>query len=159
MSIGSRLEELIVARDTNVNRVARNAGISPQTIYGIIKRDNTKVDINILLALAKELDVTLDYFSGGPIDATELDVDTFVARYRRLDEHGKTLVQAVIDLELKHTLENQQNLPLDKTGTGIIIHRRQSRQRRSFLVGEKDEKEDPVHKESPRPLLLHPQRL
>lgn len=108
MSIGSRLEELIIARDTNVNRVARNAGIGPQTIYGIIKRDNTKVDINILLALAKELDVTLDYFSGGPIDATELDVDTFVARYRRLDEHGKTLVQAVIDLELKHTLENQQ---------------------------------------------------
>lgn len=105
MSIGRRLDELIKARGTNVNRVARDAGISPQTIYGIIKRDNTKVDINILLALAKELNVTLDYFSGGPMDAAELDVDTFVARYRQLDEHGKSVVQAMIDLELKHSLE------------------------------------------------------
>ena len=62
MSIGKRLEELINYRNTNVNRVAREAGISPQTIYGIIKRDNTKVDINILMALSKELNVTLIIF-------------------------------------------------------------------------------------------------
>lgn len=105
MSIGKRLNELIIQRDTNVNRVAKAAGVSPQTIYGIIKRDNTKVDINILMALANELNVTLDYFSGGPLDAVELDVDTFVARYRRLDAHGKKMVQSIIDLELKHALE------------------------------------------------------
>ena len=82
MSIGKRLEELINYRNTNVNRVAREAGISPQTIYGIIKRDNTKVDINILMALSKELNVTLDYFSGGPLDAVEVDVETFVSSMR-----------------------------------------------------------------------------
>ena len=100
MSIGKRLEELINYRNTNVNRVAREAGISPQTIYGIIKRDNTKVDINILMALAKELDVTLDFFSGGTFSENEVDVETFVARYRQLDAHGSRVVQQLITLEL-----------------------------------------------------------
>lgn len=107
MSIGKRLEELINYRNTNVNRVAREAGISPQTIYGIIKRDNTKVDINILMALAKELNVTLDFFSGGPLNIDEVDVETFVSRYRQLDEHGKKVVQSLITLELERIDEKQ----------------------------------------------------
>ena len=105
MSIGKRLEELINYRNTNVNRVAREAGISPQTIYGIIKRDNTKVDINILMALAKELNVTLDFFSGGPLNIYEVDVETFVSRYRQLDAHGKKVVQSLITLELERIQE------------------------------------------------------
>ena len=105
MSIGKRLEELINYRNTNVNRVAREAGISPQTIYGIIKRDNTKVDINILMALAKELNVTLDFFSGGPLNVDEVDVETFVSRYRQLDAHGKKVVQSLITLELERIQE------------------------------------------------------
>ena len=105
MSIGKRLEELINYRNTNVNRVAREAGISPQTIYGIIKRDNTKVDINILMALAKELNVTLYFFSGGPLNIDEVDVETFVSRYRQLDAHGKKVVQSLITLELERIQE------------------------------------------------------
>ena len=105
MSIGKRLEELINYRNTNVNRVAREAGISLQTIYGIIKRDNTKVDINILMALAKELNVTLDFFSGGPLNIDEVDVETFVSRYRQLDAHGKKVVQSLITLELERIQE------------------------------------------------------
>ena len=105
MSIGKRLEELINYRNTNVNRVAREAGISPQTIYGIIKRDNTKVDINILMALANELNVTLDFFSGGPLNVDEVDVETFVSRYRQLDAHGKKVVQSLITLELERIQE------------------------------------------------------
>ena len=107
MSIGKRLEELINYRNTNVNRVAREAGISPQTIYGIIKRDNTKVDINILMALAKELNVTLDFFSGGPLNVDEVDVETFVSRYRQLDAHGKNVVQSLITLELERIEEEK----------------------------------------------------
>ncbi len=107
MSIGKRLEELINYRNTNVNRVAREAGISPQTIYGIIKRDNTKVDINILMALAKELNVTLDFFSGGPLNVDDVDVETFVSRYRQLDAHGKKVVQSLITLELERI--NEEN--------------------------------------------------
>ena len=112
MSIGKRLEELINYRNTNVNRVAREAGISPQTIYGIIKRDNTKVDINILMALAKELNVTLDFFSGGPLNVDEVDVETFVSRYRQLDAHGKKVVQSLIMFELERIEEEKAEYSL-----------------------------------------------
>ena len=57
MSIGTKLKSLIDYRDTNVNKLAKETNISPQTIYGIIKRDNTKVDIGILQALADNLNV------------------------------------------------------------------------------------------------------
>ena len=64
------------------------------------------------MALSKALNVTLDYFSGGPLDAVEVDVETFVSRYRQLDAHGKTVVQAVIDLELERIEEIEKgNLP------------------------------------------------
>lgn len=101
MSIGKRLEELIIYRGTNVNKVARAANISPQTIYGIIKRDNTKVDINILMALARQLDVTLDFFSGGEMSPERIEDETLLSKYRDLDEHGRRVVHAIMDLELE----------------------------------------------------------
>ena len=52
------------------------------------------------MALAKELDVTLDFFSGGTFSENEVDVETFVARYRQLDAHGRRVVQQLITLEL-----------------------------------------------------------
>lgn len=57
MGIGTNLKELISLKGTNVNELAAKAGISPQTLYAIIKRDNTKIDTNILLKLAHALDV------------------------------------------------------------------------------------------------------
>lgn len=108
MSIGKRLEELIYFRNTNVNKIAKAAGVSPQTIYGIIKRDNTKVDINILMALAKELNVTLDFFSGGPIDKNSIEHETLVSKYVELDEHGKYLVQTILDIELDRVRKDRE---------------------------------------------------
>lgn len=57
MGIGANLKELISLKGTNVNELAAKAGISPQTLYAIIKRDNSKIDTNILLKLAHALDV------------------------------------------------------------------------------------------------------
>lgn len=52
MGIGARLKEIIDDRGTNVNQISKQTDISPMTIYSIIKRDNTKVDIEILLKIA-----------------------------------------------------------------------------------------------------------
>ena len=67
MGIGSKLDLLIKRRGRNVNDVARAACIPSSTVYSIIKRDNTKVDLDDLQRLAKELGVTLEYF----VDAYE----------------------------------------------------------------------------------------
>lgn len=60
MGIGAKLKEIIDEKDTNVNQIAKQADISPMTIYSIIKRDNTKVDIEILLKICKVLDINVE---------------------------------------------------------------------------------------------------
>ncbi len=60
MGIGAKLKEIIDEKGTNVNQIAKQADISPMTIYSIIKRDNTKVDIEILLKICKVLDINVE---------------------------------------------------------------------------------------------------
>ena len=62
MGIGSALQQLLDDRKTNVNEVANATGISPQTIYSIIKRDSTKANIDDLANIATYLGADLNYF-------------------------------------------------------------------------------------------------
>lgn len=62
MGIGYILDELLKEKDINVNELARKTGISPSTLYSIIRRDNTKADLGILMKIARELKVSVDYF-------------------------------------------------------------------------------------------------
>ena len=59
MGIGSKLSKLIEANNTNPNELARKVGVSPQTIYSIIKRDSKKADIEVLLRIAEIFGVTV----------------------------------------------------------------------------------------------------
>ena len=62
MGIGFILDELLKEKNINVNELARKTGISPSTLYSIIRRDNMKVDLDVLIKIARELNVTVDYF-------------------------------------------------------------------------------------------------
>lgn len=42
MGIGTKLSELMEANGTNANELAKKIGVSPQTIYSMIKRDSKK---------------------------------------------------------------------------------------------------------------------
>ena len=63
MGIGDKLQNLIDEPHRNVNDISKATGISASTIYSIIRRNNTKVDLDVLQTLADELCVTLDYFA------------------------------------------------------------------------------------------------
>lgn len=62
MGIGSKLSKLLDANNTNANELANKIGVSPQTIYSIIKRDSKKADIEVLLKIADTFGVTAEYF-------------------------------------------------------------------------------------------------
>lgn len=64
MGIGSRIEQLIRARGKRPGTLAREAGVSKNTVYSIIKRDNDKVDPDILSRLAHALGVPLSALYG-----------------------------------------------------------------------------------------------
>lgn len=63
MSIGNTLSGLLKARGLNPNKLSIASGVNVNTIYGIIRRDNRKVDLSDLQAICDALGVTLDYFA------------------------------------------------------------------------------------------------
>ena len=47
--IGKTLQKLLDEKDINVNELSKMINVSNQTLYSIIKRDNMKIDFEILL--------------------------------------------------------------------------------------------------------------
>jgi Predicted transcriptional regulator with an HTH domain len=70
MGIGTKLTRLMKEQDTNANELAKKAGVPAQTIYSLIRRDAKKVDIDVLIKIARALGVTAEYFSNEDIDTT-----------------------------------------------------------------------------------------
>jgi len=66
MGIGEKLDALIKKRNRKIPDIARSTNIPQSTIYSIIERNNTKVDLQVLQLLCNELGVTLDYFLDNP---------------------------------------------------------------------------------------------
>ena len=64
MGIGSRINALIREKGTRPGTLAREAGVSKNTVYSIIKRDNDKVDPAILARLARVLGVPVSALYG-----------------------------------------------------------------------------------------------
>ena len=95
MPIGDRLEALIEQRGTNPNKLSLQTGVSVNTIYSIIKRNNLKADLSVLQSLALALGVTLDYFleGGSPVP------DGLSEKELRLVEayHAKPEFQGAVD--------------------------------------------------------------
>ena len=111
--IGTTLKGLLQERDINVNELARQTGISAQTLYSIIKRDNMKVNFDVLLKLCEVLDVPVETFyeTKGFVspekqirDAREWDL---VRDYRQLDDHGRKLVELVVEAERTRVEQSQ----------------------------------------------------
>lgn len=95
MGIGYKLKQLIDKRKTNINALANRANVKPSTLYSIIDRDNTKVDINSLISVAKVLGVPVEYFSDNYEDlALEdsllmEDEKSLLSDYRKLNPVGQ----------------------------------------------------------------------
>lgn len=60
MGIGKKIEEMMKKRGTNANELAQKTGLTASTIYSMIQRDSSRVDIDILLKVAHALDITAD---------------------------------------------------------------------------------------------------
>lgn len=119
--IGKRLNDLISSRNENVNSVANQIGVSPQTIYSIIKRDNMKVDFDILMKLAKCLEVSVEYFYEPTIGHKQNNIDSryleesefkIIKKYRSLSFGGKKAVDNMIDFifNLEQEQKRQDNI-------------------------------------------------
>lgn len=103
MGIGDKLNSLLELRERNINELALAIDVSPQTLYSISKRNNTKVDLDILQKIADELSVTLDYFCTDSehiekklsLNTTEREL---IVNFRSLSEQGQDYILQTMDL-------------------------------------------------------------
>lgn len=85
LMIGKTLQLLLDEKGINVNELASIIDVSNQTLYSIIKRDNTKIDIQVLIKICEALNVSPEYFYKEYYN----DKDVLI-----LTDHEKQLVRA-----------------------------------------------------------------
>lgn len=134
MGIGKTLSTILNEKNVNPNELAERLGITPSTIYSIIKRDNTKVDITVLARICKELDVEMERFYQDYISEQKNNEEVLeftysekqmIQMYRKLDDDGKEFVDIVIDHELKRCTKLQEQT-LDESEKKLIEKYRSS---------------------------------
>lgn len=98
---GSMLKEILREQDVNISELARRLNVSPQTLYSMVKRDNQKVDFDMMVHICRELGVPVERFCDTELPKMpDLREWQFIGKYRRLTESGKSLVDLVIEHEL-----------------------------------------------------------
>lgn len=106
MGIGIILQQLLKEKNTNVNEVATETGVSPSTLYSIIKRDSMKASINDLYKVAHYLGVTLDYFYSNyqaQIKTSHIvqlspEANEVAIAYEKADLKNKNIIRQILDL-------------------------------------------------------------
>ena len=93
-------------KNINVNELSRRTGISNQTIYSIIKRDNMKADFEVLLKICTALDVDIDCFYSDYVSNKKNNFITLTDHEKELllAYRAKPEMQASIDklLDISH---------------------------------------------------------
>ncbi|MCD8357668.1 MAG: XRE family transcriptional regulator [Oscillospiraceae bacterium] len=113
--IGSSLKRLLSERGMTVRELSEKVNVPVQTLYSIIRRDNMKIDFDVLLRICDALETPLDYFCRASSNAAERGAPTpeewvLLRRYRALDGHGQALASLVVEQELARVREAQQEL-------------------------------------------------
>ena len=98
--IGTTLKKLLDERDIKVNEFARQIQVPAQTLYSIIRRDNMKIDFELLLRICDALHVPLETFCGtGSTDQPTPEEWETLWKLRRLDDHGRFVTMQLLDAE------------------------------------------------------------
>ena len=98
--IGTTLKNLLDEREIKVNEFARQIKVPAQTLYSIIRRDNMKIDFELLLRICDALHVPLETFcgTGSTGQPTPEEWET-LWKLRRLDDHGRFVTLQLLDAE------------------------------------------------------------
>ncbi|MBR4949945.1 MAG: helix-turn-helix transcriptional regulator [Clostridia bacterium] len=98
LSLGNKLKTLFKENYTSANEVAKKIGVSPQTLYSLIKRDSTKIDMVVLDKIATELNVDISYFFTDS-ELINPSGKELLRKFNLLDNFGKEAVLNLVETE------------------------------------------------------------
>lgn len=80
MGIKNRLTSLLKEKGMNINELASKIDVTPSTLYSIVQRDSTRIDIDLILKIAHALGVTADEMveEAPSIASVIRDFDSFI---------------------------------------------------------------------------------
>ena len=56
---GNKIKELSVKYNVTIKQIAKDTGISVNSLYSIVKRNSNKIDIRILIKLSKYFNISI----------------------------------------------------------------------------------------------------
>lgn len=95
MKLGEKLNLIIKQKGMTINQVAVEANIPPSSLYSIIRRNSTKVEIDSFIRICNILDCKPEDFSEEILEATNIfaaltaDEKTLLDGYRSFNNKGK----------------------------------------------------------------------
>lgn len=107
MGIKKRLASLMEEKNTNANDLAAKIGVAPTTIYSIMQRDSSRIDIDLIVKISHALGVTADELLRDEIQHSKESVTVtpdeyeLIKKFRYLDEYGSKNVLSVLDNEFE----------------------------------------------------------
>lgn len=123
MKIGAILQELLQEKNIKPAELSRVINVPASTIYSIIKRDNMKVDIDILIKISDALGVPAEYFydkrTTNKSTDFSLDEIDLIKKYRLLTDEQQGAVNANINyfIELNES-KNEENINQSENKVG-----------------------------------------
>lgn len=107
------LENIMQQKSISIPDVARICNLPDSTIRSIISRKSKTVALEVAFKISKGLNVSLEELNGEILKQDDNSISTneqeVIKKYRALDEHGKMLVDNVLDLEYKRVSSNKSN--------------------------------------------------
>lgn len=102
MDFLDRLRILMDRAGDNNSTLAKKSGIPYTTIDGLFKRGWEKAQLSTIQKICEYYKVSLDYMVYGS-DALSDEALLIAAKFENLDQRGRDVVLAVIDVESKHS--------------------------------------------------------
>lgn len=90
MSFGKKLQRILEERNISVLELSNKTGISSNTLYAIIRRDSSNINIEILRKLADFLEITTDELIGHSLEASYAKDGSIIYASGAHDESGES---------------------------------------------------------------------
>lgn len=107
------LEDIMQQKSISIPDVARMCNLPDSTIRSIISRKSKTVALEVAFKISKGLNISLEELNGEVLsqsnDSHSTSEQEIIKKYRALDEHGKMLVDNVLDLEYKRVTSQKSN--------------------------------------------------